>query len=158
MKRALSLLLVLMLVLALFAGCSEEGKTGGGAATMAGVAGVYKIKSMNGRPFSDVIEEEMEGSGMTVDEYLSIIKEYYKIDSIEDMMTMTLKADGTCSASELNESMDGTWTLEGSKVTITIDGETKVGTYSNGTITFSDSETDSSGGVASVEYVFAKAG
>ena len=153
MKRILSLMLVLMLVLVLFVGCSESGSSGGGAATVESVAGLYKVKSMNGKPIKEALSEELAGNGMNIDDYLDMVKEHYQIESIEDMMTMTLKADGTCSMAEMGEEMKGTWTLDGNKVSVTIDGDTLEATYSNGTISFSDT------GSSDVQsMVFAKAG
>ena len=146
MKRTLCILLTLLLTLSLFAACSKAGTAAGDNAaanlepTLKNVSGSYNLKSLNGQDIKEVLIKEMgaeqaeaflQQAGLTGNDLSSLI-------------TITLKEDGTCSITEAGISIDGTWKLEGSKVSITIEGDTETGTWSNGILTLNASEDDDS--------------
>lgn len=116
MKRIVSLVLVVMLVAALFVGCSKSGSP----------EGTYYIKSMGGVSMEDMLKKEA-GEEFDLDSILSM----FKVSSLGELITMELKADGTVSmknamdamTGDEDAAMTGTWTQDGSKITITIDGD-----------------------------------
>lgn len=133
MKRVISIALVVLFVAALLVGC-------GGSSDP---VGSYKIKSVGGKAIKDMINDELEGSGMSVDDYLKMVN----IDSLEDMITLELKSDGTAAFTISGTAETGTWKQEGDKLTITIDGDAQEAKLSGSELTFK---------VDNQEYVFTK--
>ena len=131
MKRIISMTLVILLVASLFVGCA-------GSAT---VDGTYKIKSINDKSVKDYFSTLAETLGMDLDGILELFGT--SADALEDMMTITLNKDGTCTvASKMadEESGTGTWTQDGDKVTITVDDQPSEFTFKNGTLTMTMEE------------------
>ena len=71
-----------------------------------GAAGKYVVKSVNGEDASGLISE-------------------YGLSSLEEFMTVELKADGSATVSVMGESNTGNWKQEGDKIKITIEGDTE---------------------------------
>ena len=70
-------------------------------------------------------------SGVSVD-----VDEYLKQSGNEDVkMEMVLEKDNTMSINMAGQTGDGTWKLDGSTLTLTIDGDSLDTTYENGKIT-----------------------
>lgn len=120
MKRIVSIALVVLMVAALFVGCSSNS-----------VDGVYRIKTVNGKELKTYLTEELGG---TEDQIEALLK-MAGIDSLEDYMTITLNQDGTVKAAMMGEESEGTWKLDGEKLTLTVDGEATECTYKDGKIT-----------------------
>ena len=139
MKRILSLMLVLMLVLALFAGCTQEGSVSGLLPAGATVPGLYKLKSVNGKPIREGLVEAVGGEE-ALDRWINEAG----FSDLSDFITLDLNADGTCTISELGRRGQGTWTQEGSEILLTIeDSKVPSCTWVNGVITFTFDESDS---------------
>lgn len=110
MKRIVAIALTVLMIAALFVGC-------GGASGSA--EGKYYIKSINGQSVSDALKEQ--AGGLDVEALLGMMG----IKSVDEIITMELTADGKAvMASAMMDDLnaEGTWTQDGSKVTITIDG------------------------------------
>ena len=115
MKRIVALALVLVLVAAAFASC-------GGSAN---AEGKYVVKSVNGQTLEEAIKAQMGelGDSVDLDAYLKMMG----IESLDDYMTLELKADGTASMNLAMQDIEaGTWKQDGNNVTITVDDEPQV--------------------------------
>lgn len=123
MKRIVSLTLVVLMIAALFVGCGSDS-----------VPGTYKLKKINDKGVKEFFDDlGMDLSTLGVD-----------ASKLEDMMTMTLKDDGTA---EIADNMDGdgktvtgTWKQDGDKVTISADGEDMEFTFKSGALTYTAEE------------------
>ena len=115
MKRIVALALVLVLVAAAFASC-------GGSAN---AEGTYVVKSIGGQTLEEAVKAQMGGLGDSVD--LDAYLKMMGIESLDDYMTLELKADGTATISiVMQDAQEGTWKQDGNNVTITIDDEPQV--------------------------------
>ena len=107
MKRTIALILVLVLVAALFVGCSP--------------VGTYHIKTIDGKKpgeyFKDQIEKELDGK-MSFDEYLEKTK--MDEDDLDDPMELELKKNGkftlTISMMGEEEELEGKWKKDGNSI------------------------------------------
>ncbi len=129
MKRIVSIALVVLMIAALFAGCSGSSSP----------EGTYKIKSINGKDVKSYFKESMgalagEGEEIT-DEQIDAILALMGINNIDEFVTFTLEEGGNFKASMMGEEQTGTWKLEGDKLTMTIDGDDATGTFKDGEIT-----------------------
>lgn len=123
MKRIVSLTLVVLMIAALFVGCGSDS-----------VPGTYKLKKINDKGVKEFFDDlGMDLSTLGVD-----------ASKLEDMMTMTLKDDGTA---EIADNMDGdgktvtgTWKQDGDKVTISADGQDMEFTFKSGALTYTAEE------------------
>ena len=112
MKRIVAMLLIVIAAISL-AGCS------GGS-----VAGKYKIKSMMGMDVKE-LQEQFEAYGME--------------GKVEDMMYLELKSDKTFTMVVVDEEpANGTYSISGDTISLTVDGETVSGTIKGKTITISE--------------------
>lgn len=152
MKRTLCIVLTLLLALSLFAACSKSGSSTGGSGanlepTLKNVSGSYNLKSLNGKDVKSALRE-----AYGEEDYKDFL-EYFHLDenNLNDFLKMTLKEDGSCTIEEAGMTGSGTWKLEGDKVTITIDGETEVGTWSNGILTI-NAPNDNKSDIQSMEF------
>lgn len=131
MKRIAAMILAVLLLAAVFAGCSK-----------AGPEGVYVVKTIGGKSVEQAFEEMLAeyGSGQTLDEYLKELG----VASLDEFMTMELKADGTAVASVAleDEPSVGTWKQEGDKLMITLDGDTAEYSFSGNEIRYKVGEQD----------------
>ena len=155
MKRIVSLTLVVLMIAALFVGCSSDSGS---------PEGTYKLKKINGKSpkdfFTEMMSEMLKAFGAEGDVLDAAMEELTgKLDQLGDLMTVELKADGTV---EMKSKMDaamsedeesegevstGTWKQDGDKITFTLtdaDGksETVEGTFKGGEITLSEGEGD----------------
>lgn len=128
MKRILCITLTILMIAALFAGCSS------------GPEGTYKVKTIGGEEYSQYVDfmvglmSAFGGDEMKVD-----------ADQMKSMLekagSFTLKSDGVVEQFDVNEddwtetTKTGTWKLDGEKLTITVDGKTMEGTLKDGEIT-----------------------
>ncbi len=126
--RKVAVLMVLVLTLGLFAGC------GGGSGS--GVAGTYELVSM-----------KADGMTMSKDDLESMAK---MMNLEGSLVTLELSSDGKAViASDFMEDMagEGTYTVDGSKITVTINDAPATGTVDGSKITI---------GADDVEMVFEK--
>lgn len=123
MKKAIAILLVCAMLCVLFVGCSSgdaEGK--------------YLVKTINGMSVEDYLNSEAGDSGVD----LATIASYMGIDmnKLNELITFDLQKGGkaTIASSVTGMSMEGTWELSGTKLTITIDGDAQEFEFKNGEI------------------------
>ena len=124
MKRIVALTLAVLLVAALFAGCSGSSSS---------PAGSYVLTGMNGKTVEEALQEEM-GDLMSIEDLLGMLG----IESMEELMTLELKSDGTAvMSSKMTDeaSANGTWTQDGNKIIITVDDEPVEFTMEGNTLT-----------------------
>ena len=90
-------------------------------------AGTYKMESI-----------EEAGELVKVQDYIDELEELLG-EEVEFSMTLTLGSDGSFKmASNIlgeTEEAEGSWTADGDKLKLTIDGETEVATYEDGKLT-----------------------
>ena len=128
MKRILSLVLAVLLVAALFAGCELLGSP----------AGTYTVKTINGKSVKDYYTTTAkEEYGVDLTGLLSLLG--IDLDHPEELMSIDLKEDGTAEYKSglLGDAKvaSGTWKQEGGKLLLTLAGETRELDYSFGKIT-----------------------
>ena len=136
MKRTLCILLSLILILSLLAGC------GGAKPTVKTVSGTYHLKSLNGRPPRDVLLEQIR-SEEEMAAWLQMLG--ISMDDLGSLITLSLNENGTCRASEFGQTGSGTWTLEGSTVRFSMGGRTLTASWADGVLTVKAPENDGSG-------------
>ena len=125
MKRTLSLILAVLLVAALFAGCDFS------------PVGTYTVKTINGQSVKDYYTATAkEQYGVDLSGLLSLLG--IDLDHPEELMRIELKEDGSV---EYRSGLlggakvaSGTWKQEGGKLILTLPGETKELEYRNGKI------------------------
>lgn len=128
MKRILSLVLAVLLVAALFAGCELLGSP----------AGTYTVQTINGKSVKDYYTTAAkEEYGVDLTGLLSLLG--VDLDHPEELMSIVLKEDG---AAEYKSGLlgdtkvaSGTWKQENGKLLLTLGGETRELEYRNGKIT-----------------------
>ena len=128
MKRIFSLVLAVLLVAALFAGCE----------LLSSPAGTYVVQTINGKSVKDYYTTAAkEEYGIDVTGLLTLLG--IDLDHPEELMSIVLKEDGAVEyKSGLLGDMkadSGTWKLEGGKLFLTFSGETRELEYRNGKIT-----------------------
>ena len=99
--------------------------------TLQNVVGSYTLVSLNGKDVKSALLEYYD------EEEFAEFLEYFGLteDNLNDLMKLSLNADGTCTIEEFGEAVTCSWTMEGSNVFLTYDGETITGTWSNGLLT-----------------------
>ena len=119
MKRIISLILVALLVAALFVGCSKSDPVG-----------TYKID------MDSMIEASKEESDEFKDKSNEEIKDLLKQAGIsEDSFGLEIKDDGKFTMEYAGDKEEGTWKLDGSKLTLTVDNDPLECDYEDGKIT-----------------------
>lgn len=119
MKRIISLLLVTLLVAALFVGCSKSDPVGTYKIDMDSMIKAAKEESEAAKSMSDAeIRELLEKTGIT-----------------EDAMGLEIKDDGKFTIDFAGDKEEGTWKLDGSKITLTVDNDPLECDYEDGKIT-----------------------
>ena len=113
MKRIVAITLAVLMLTALFAGCGSSGPEG-----------KYVVKSVDGQAVNEAFDAAAKAANTSADEYLKMLG----IDNPEELATIELKSDGsaTMSSKAFSYSGDGTWTQDGNKISITIEGDTSV--------------------------------
>ena len=109
MKRILSLVLAVLLVAALFAGCE--------LADNSSPEGTYTIKTINGKGIREYYTKNAEAIGIDVDSLLENMG--IDLDHSEDLFSITLREDGTFEFKNfLNSDKigSGTWKVSGDKL------------------------------------------
>ena len=110
MKKQMMLLLAMILTVLTLAAC--------GGSKISPVVGNWKATTVS-------------VSGVSVD-----VDEYLKQSGNEDVkMEMVLEKDNTMSINMAGQTGEGTWKLDGSTLTLTIDGDSLDTTYEDGKIT-----------------------
>ena len=131
MKRIISIALVVLMLAALLSACGSDSSTAN-----ANPEGKYVTKTINGKDPVDALKDELKDSGldMDVDAFLGMLG----VDSLEELITLELKSDGTAYfvSGMLGADANGTWTQNGSTIAITIDGETVDFTLSGSELKF----------------------
>lgn len=126
MKRFVSIALVVLMIAALFVGCSSNGS----------LDGTYKVKAIDGKAVMDYFTEAASKSGVDVAQALSAMG--LSADTLTDMLNITLKSDGTAEVSTKmseDENSTGTWKQDGDQIIVTIDGDDQVFTLKDGELT-----------------------
>lgn len=119
MKRIISLILVALLVAALFVGCSKSDPVG-----------TYKID------MDSMIKAMKEETDELKDKSDEEIKELMKqLGMSEDAFGLEIKDDGKFTLEYAGEKEEGTWKLDGSKITLTVDNDPLECDYEDGKIT-----------------------
>ena len=119
MKRTISLILVALLVAALFVGCSKSDPVG-----------TYKID------MDSMIEAMKKESGELKDKSNEEIKDLLKQTGMsEDAFGLEIKDDGKFTLEYAGEKEEGTWKLDGSTLTLTVDNDPLECDYEDGKIT-----------------------
>lgn len=117
MKRILPILLALLLVSSLLAGCVKKSSA----------AGTYILKTMNG----ETLEEQ----------FASLLDEGMTMENILSFFTLELKEDGTLLSLVAGEDpVSGTWKQEGGKILAEIDGETVEMTLNGDELSFTEED------------------
>lgn len=133
MKRILSILLIALLVCGCFVGCSGSGSSGGSGGSGDGFVGTYYPKTINGKGVRDFYMEQAQQYGLDLATFLS----YSGLTeaTLDKFEVLEFRQDGTGKLTTPQESMDFTWTLDGEKLTLKVDGATETYTYKNGQVT-----------------------
>lgn len=121
MKRIGSILLAIFLLAALFAGCSYT------------VEGSYQLKSINGKNVKEYFSELATREGIDFDTLMDSMNA--NTDTLGDMMTLTLNADGSASFSsrlKSDEVKTGSWKQTEDKITVTLGNSSLEFTRKNG--------------------------
>lgn len=133
MKRAISLMLVVLFVAALFVGCSKSDPVGS-----------YKVDMDN------LIKTMKESEESLKDKSDDDIKALLKTAGMdEESMGLEIKKDGTFTLDFMGQTTKGEWKQDGSKLTLTVDGDPAEATIDGDTITL---EVESAG----MKLVFVK--
>jgi hypothetical protein len=106
MKRFLIISLAVLMIAVLFAGCGSQDPKG-----------TYILKTIDGKPLEEVLKENLEEAGWTLEVYMSL----NKIESLDDYMVLELKPFGVAVMNLYDRVAEGTWSQTGFKVTIDID-------------------------------------
>ena len=113
MKKTVVILLAAVILSALFVGCSSSSDP----------AGYYYTKTLNGKTPTDHLKTTEEGDSLQL---LLGLMGLTEKEFNEKVLTLDLKSDGTVKLeSVLGDSGSGTWELDGNKVILKLDGETK---------------------------------
>lgn len=135
MKRILPILLALLLVSSLLAGCVKKSSA----------AGTYILKTMNGETLEEQFAPLLD-EGMTMENILSL----FGITSLDEYFTLELKEDGTLlslvagedpvSGTWKEDPVSGTWKQEGGRILAEIDGETVEMTLNGDELSFTEED------------------
>ena len=136
MKRVISIVSIALVVLMLAASLVACG----------GPEGKYVVKSIDGKTVDEALKASAEAAGMSTDDFLKQVG----VDKAEEVMTIELKSDKTAvfDIKMFSTKKEGTWTQEGDKVKITIDGQTESFTLKGNELSSDNSE--------EMNYVFVK--
>ena len=111
MKRFICAALVVIVVAVLFAGCGSS----------VDPTGKYVVEKIGDTPVAEYIEGMISGYGISLDDFLSMSG----LEAAEDFASFDIKSDGTAVAVIGGEdAMEGTWKLNGDKLSVTLDGDT----------------------------------
>lgn len=110
MKRIITTILMIATLMILCVGCGK-GKD---------VSGTYKLKSMGGMSIAD-LQKQYDEMGIEM--------------NVEDMVTVELKSDDTFTMKMDKDSQSGTYSIDGEKISLTVDGDTEEGTLKGKTLT-----------------------
>ena len=94
------------------------------------VEGTYRLKTIDGKSIKKFLLDKL-GDEEEVEEYL----EELGLTGYDELAVLTLKTDGTFTATVLGKKYSGTWKLNGSKVTLKYDGDEYEGNYKDDEIT-----------------------
>ncbi|MBQ9609443.1 MAG: DUF4923 family protein [Lachnospiraceae bacterium] len=120
MKKIIATIFMITTLMILCVGCGKD------------VSGTYKLSSLAGQSVAD-LQKTYDEMGVNI--------------NVADMITIELKSDGTFTMKMDTESESGTYTVDGEKISLTIDNETENGTIKGDTLTI---------GSGSEEMVFKK--
>ena len=113
MKRTIAIVLAVLLMLGAMAACQNNGGNNGG--TAGGAEGTYVLKSI---------------LGMDVATYASMLG----IDAaeVENMFKLELKSGGKAVFTSDGDSVEADWSQNGSKIVLTVEGQTLMEATLNG--------------------------
>ena len=118
MKRTISLILVALLVAALFVGCSKSDPVG-----------TYKIDMDS---MIEAMKDSDEAKDMSDEEIKDLLKQ---AGMSEDAFGLEIKDDGKFTLEYAGDKEEGTWKLDGSTLTLTVDNDPLECDYEDGKIT-----------------------
>lgn len=128
MKKTVTVLLAVLLVFAMAACTSNGGSGAAGDSNTA--AGTYKMKSMSMAGVQVDMETLATAVGLSIDDLKIELK-----DGGDFTMTML--------SAEESVTVNGTWTLDGTKLSMTAEGDTMEATLDGTKLTISDSDRES---------------
>ena len=108
MKKIIATIFMITTLMILCVGCGKD------------VSGTYKISSFGGQSVAD-LQKTYDEMGIN--------------QNIADMMTIELKSDGTFTMKLDTETENGTYEVDGEKISLTVDGDTQEGTIKGDTLT-----------------------
>ena len=130
MKKVLSLLLTIAFLSVMLVACKGNP-----------AVGTYTLKTIKGMTPFDWIKDSMDATDEGVESLLELF-DVKKNDLNEKFFILTLKEDGKASVySEYSvlykgtAEFEGEWSLDGDKLTVTVDGDAEIMTFKNGTLT-----------------------
>ena len=132
--KVFALTLTLAALLLALTGCGEKKNTLGGTY----VPGTVIAGDGSEQSYDDYIKEGLERTGL-----LEGSEEYESLKSLTNI-TYTFEGDGKMTAAMMGMTVEGTYTLEGEQLTMTVNGQDTVGTYDpeKNTITYQNATTD----------------
>ncbi len=109
MKKIISLVLVLLFVAAMTAGCkSESGE----------LAGTYKISEFHGKSVLEYFGDQAESAGKTLEEYLAMYGATE--ETADEYLVLTLTSDGVAEMCSFGvPELPGTWLRDGNTLKVT---------------------------------------
>jgi len=94
------------------------------------VKGTYRLKMINGMSIKKFLLDKL-GDEEAVEEYM----EELGLTDFDDLVVLTLKADGGFNATLLGKKFSGTWKRSGTKVVLTVNGDELEGNYKENELT-----------------------
>ena len=128
MKKAITGIILVIMIVAAFAGCSPS------------IEGLYKTKSIDGKTPVEFMEAQAQESGIDLDTFLGIFAltgETVTRDDLNEYLTVDLQKDGKAKVFVLfdNESTEGTWEKKDNIISVTVNGDTLDFTLEGGNLT-----------------------
>ena len=128
LKKAIAVMLAIVLALALFAGCGKSSPVG-----------KYYIKSINGVNISEYLSAMIEESGISLEDFLTVCG----IKSLDEYMTLEVKDDGSLVTTDAGAGGTdlpvGSWKQEDGKIIIDFgDGIAQEATLNGKELTLKD--------------------
>ena len=126
MKKMLAILLVVVTVFGMLAGCSAK-KT-------VDAEGTYLVKTIDGKTVKEYFDEMAQEYGMDIETIAPLMG--LEVDTLDEFITIELNKDGKAKLnSVMDDSEEGTWSAEGNMLTITIGNEPQTFEYKDGEFT-----------------------
>ena len=139
MKRWISPFLILTLLAALLTGCAAQPGAKPTEPAAPDPAGVYKLQSIDGKSLWETLLQVTLDQGYPEDVLREALQQQgYDPDHLDELITLTLEENGTASVRDMfygTYNYEGSWTQEGTKITLVLDGVTVTGTLEQNVFT-----------------------